>query len=89
MFNVGTIPALSMHPIDTKIYMSHLRDNISKLFLQLHQWYKLLDALDLVNNLLQVHSNHINNDSQVEHSFPAPLVYLLSHTLINQGKVMR
>ena len=32
-------------------------------------------------NLPQVHSNHIKNDSLLEHSFPAPLVYLLSHTL--------
>ena len=53
-----------------------------KLFLQLHRWYKLLDALDLVKNLPQVHSNHIKNDSLLEHSFPVPLVYLLSHTLI-------
>ncbi len=53
----------------------------SKLFLQLHKWYKVLDALDLVKNLPQVHSNHKNNDSLLEHSFPAPLVYLLSHTL--------
>ena len=56
-----------------------------KLFLQLREWYKVLDALDLVRNLPQVHevhSIHIKTDSLLEHSFPAPLVYLLGHTLI-------
>ena len=34
----------------------------------------------------QVHSNHKSNDSLLEHSFPAPLVYLLSHTLTQLSK---
>ncbi len=54
MFNVGTFPDLSIHPIDTNIGMRHLRHNIS---------------------------NHTKNDSLLMHNFPAPLVYLLSHTL--------
>ena len=35
----------------------------SKLFLLVHRRYKLLEAINLVKNLLQVHLNHINNDS--------------------------
>ncbi len=40
------------------------------------------DSKDIVKNLQLIHSNHLNHELYSEPSFPAPQLYLLSHTLI-------
>ncbi len=42
---------------------------------------KLFDRLDIVENLLLIHSNRLNHETYSEPCFPAPQLYLLSHTL--------
>ncbi len=53
----------------------------SELFLQLRTSYKHLNSLDVVKNLQLIHSNRLNYELYSESSFPAPQLYLLSHTL--------
>ncbi len=64
--------------------IDHTKQNLgqswSKL-VKLGQERMLVTVAQVTKNLPEVHSNHIKNDSLLEHSFPAPLAYLLSHTL--------
>ncbi len=43
----------------------------------------MYEAKSVDTQSMKKSETNINNDKLLEHSFPAPLVYLLSHTLIH------